>query len=46
MEEKLLTIASKFWPELETMSGQDRVSNVGNVIGFLYTAPLVLVGLV
>jgi len=46
MEERLLPIAKRFWPELETMSGPRRAGAVGDVIGFLYSAPLVLAGLV
>jgi hypothetical protein len=46
MEKRLLAIAKKFWPELEAMSGQDRASGVFDVVGFLYSAPMALVGLV
>lgn len=46
MEERLLPIAKRFWPELETMSGLRRTGAVGDVVGFLYSAPLALVGLV
>ena len=46
MEERLLAIAKKFWPELETMSGSEPRGGVSNVVGFLYSAPLTLVGLV
>jgi hypothetical protein len=46
MEERLLAIAKKFWPELETMSGLERAEGVYNVVGFLYSAPMALVGLV
>jgi serine phosphatase RsbU (regulator of sigma subunit) len=46
VEERLLAIAKKFWPELETMSGPERRDGVRNVVGFLYSAPLALVGLV
>jgi serine phosphatase RsbU (regulator of sigma subunit) len=45
MEERLLAIARSFWPELETMDGQDRTSGVFDVVGFLYSTPLALVGL-
>lgn len=46
MEERLLALARRFWPELETMDGQDRASGVFNVVGFLYSAPLAVIGLV
>jgi serine phosphatase RsbU (regulator of sigma subunit) len=46
VEERLLAIAKGFWPELESMSGSERRDGVGNVVGFLYTAPLALAGLV
>jgi len=46
MEERLLPIAKRFWPELETMSGQRLAGAVGDVVGFLYAAPLALLGLV
>lgn len=46
MEEQLLVPAKRLWPELETMDGQDRTSGVFDVVGFLYSAPLALVGLV
>ena len=46
MEERLLAIAKRFWPELETMSGPERTNGVRNVVGFLYSAPMALVGLV
>ena len=39
-------MASRFWPELETMSGRERADGVGEVVGVLYSAPLALVGLV
>jgi serine phosphatase RsbU (regulator of sigma subunit) len=42
----LLALAKRFWPELETMDGQDRTSGLFDVVGFLYSAPLVLAGLV
>jgi len=46
MEERLLAIAKRFWPELETISGLRRAGAVGDVVGFLYSAPLALGGLV
>ena len=46
MEKRLLGLAKRLWPELETMAGQDRTSGVFDVVGLLYTAPLALVGLV
>ena len=45
MEKRLKAIARKLWPEIETLSGSDYVSGLYNVTGFLYTAPLALVGL-
>jgi serine phosphatase RsbU (regulator of sigma subunit) len=45
MEERLKAIARRLWPEIETLSGSDYVSGLFNVIGFLYAAPLALVGL-
>ena len=46
MEDRLLIIARRFWPKLETMSGPDRTSGVFDVVGFLYSAPMALGGLV
>jgi hypothetical protein len=46
MEERLLAIAKRFLPELETMNGRERTSGVADVVGTLYSAPLALVGLV
>jgi serine phosphatase RsbU (regulator of sigma subunit) len=46
VEERLLALARRFWPELEAMDGQNRTSGVFDVVGFLYSAPLALVGLV
>ncbi len=46
MERRLLTAAKRLWPELETMDGQDQTSGVFDVVGVLYSAPLVLVGLI
>jgi len=46
MEERLLAIAKRFLPELETMNGRERTSGVADVVGTLYSAPLVPVGLV
>jgi serine phosphatase RsbU (regulator of sigma subunit) len=45
MEERLKAIARRLWPEIEALSGSDYVSGLFNVIGFLYAAPLTLVGL-
>jgi len=45
MEQRLKTIAKTLWPEIETLSGLDYVTGLYNVTGFLYTAPLALVGL-
>ena len=46
MEARLLSIASKFWPGLEDLSGLERAEGVGDVTGYLYSAPLALAGLV
>jgi len=46
VEERLLALAKWLWPDLGTMDGRDRTSGVFDVVGFLYSAPLVLVGLV
>ena len=45
MKKRLKAIARMLWPETETLSGPDYVSGLFDVIGFLYTAPLALVGL-
>lgn len=45
MEERLLILAKRFWPQLETMSGEERRVGVFDVIGVLYSAPLALVGI-
>ncbi len=46
MDKRLLTIAERFWPKLETLSEKERREGAGEVLGFLYSAPLALVGLV
>jgi len=46
MEERLLTIARRFWPELETMDERERAGGVLDVIGFFYSLPLALAGVV
>ncbi len=46
MEERLLAVAKRFWPELETTSGPERRNGVADVVGFLYSMPLALAGLV
>jgi hypothetical protein len=45
MEQQLWAVAQKLQPELKTLSGTDRAQGVANVIGFLYAAPLALIGL-
>ena len=45
MEKQLKAIARKLWPEIETLSGPDYISGLCDVAGFLYAAPLALVGL-
>jgi serine phosphatase RsbU (regulator of sigma subunit) len=42
----LFSLASFFWPDLRSMSDQRRRIGTGDVITFLYTLPLALVGLV
>lgn len=44
MEQKMKTIAKKLWPGIETLHGTEYVTGLFNVIGFLYTVPLVLAG--
>jgi serine phosphatase RsbU (regulator of sigma subunit) len=46
MEGRLLAIAKRFWPELDTMSGRERADAVAEVIGVLYSAPLALAAIV
>jgi serine phosphatase RsbU (regulator of sigma subunit) len=45
MEERLLAVARRFWPELEKMGERERAGGVLDVVGFLYSAPLALVGI-
>ncbi|HSR31647.1 MAG TPA: SpoIIE family protein phosphatase, partial [Anaerolineae bacterium] len=45
MEERLLALARRFWPELETIDRRDRTSGVFDVVGFLYSVPMALIGL-
>jgi hypothetical protein len=45
VEERPLAIAKKVWHDLETMSGPERRDGVRDVVGFLYSVPLALVGL-
>ena len=45
MEKRLKIFARRLWPEIENASGLDYVSHLFDVIGFVYTTPLVLVGL-
>jgi serine phosphatase RsbU (regulator of sigma subunit) len=46
MEDRLLTIAKVFRPELETMSVERRLAGIGDVLTILYSSPLALVGLI
>jgi serine phosphatase RsbU (regulator of sigma subunit) len=46
MAGRLLAIAKRFWPELDTMSERERAGGVIEVVGLLYSAPLALAGLV
>ena len=41
----VLNIVKYFWPELDLASEEDRKSGVINVLGFLYSTPLVIVGI-
>lgn len=43
---RLSKFASKFWPGLESLSGQRRYVGVGDVLTFLYTLPLAVIGFV
>lgn len=40
------SISKNFWPELEDMTSVARVNGVINVITFLYSAPIALIGLI
>ena len=40
----MIAIAEKFWPGLKSMDGQRRLVGIGEVITFLYSAPLALAG--
>ena len=42
----LFNIAEKIWPELKTLTGHRRLVGVGEVITFLYSTPLALIGIV
>ena len=46
MEELLLSIVDRFWPELKNASELDRSSAALDLFGTLYSLPLALVGLV
>ena len=46
MEERLLAIARRFWPELETMSVKRRFAGIGDVLVALSNAPLAIGGLI
>ena len=48
IESRLLPIAELFWPEVGETSegGIERISRLVDVLGFLYAAPIALVGLV
>ncbi|MDH5506637.1 MAG: hypothetical protein OEZ02_05410, partial [Anaerolineae bacterium] len=45
MQKVLLSIAKRFWPQLETMPLDRQVVGVGEVIAFLYAAPMAVAGL-
>ena len=44
LEDVLFAITKRFRPELETGSELERVSGIADIIGFLYSAPLALLG--
>ncbi|HEY42628.1 MAG TPA: PP2C family protein-serine/threonine phosphatase [Anaerolineae bacterium] len=46
MEERFLTIAKVFRPELETMSVERRLAGIGDVLSVLYSAPIAFAGLI
>ena len=46
MYNMLYEFAKRFWPELESMREQRQIVGVGDVITTLYSAPLVLIGLI
>ena len=46
MEDRLLSIAKVFRPELETMSVERRLAGIGDVLTILYSSPLALGGLI
>jgi len=43
---RLSDFAKTFWPGLESMSDQRRLVGTGDVLTFLYTIPLVIIGLI
>jgi len=43
---RLSTFAKTFWPDLDVMSPQRRLVGTGDVLTFLYTIPIALLGLV
>jgi serine phosphatase RsbU (regulator of sigma subunit) len=45
MEDLLLAIAKRFWPDLEQLRGRERSAAAVDVVGFLYAAPLAVAGL-
>jgi serine phosphatase RsbU (regulator of sigma subunit) len=45
MKGTLLTIAKRFQPELETHNEMEQIASKADVIGFLYSAPVAVVGL-
>ncbi len=46
LNDTLLSISRRFWPELDTLNEQRRLVGVGDVIVFLVTIPFSLLGLV
>lgn len=45
LQRLLFPLAQKLWPELKDMSGQRQLVGTGEVLAFLYSAPLALFGL-
>jgi len=46
VEARLLPVAKLLWPGLEEMKGDERTAGITVTIGFLYSAPIALAGLV
>jgi serine phosphatase RsbU (regulator of sigma subunit) len=46
MNDIIYKLAKKFRPDLESMSGQQRMSGIADVLTLLYTLPLLVIGIV